>query len=257
MDAIYFFRHSEHHDSELRYSLRSVARYMPWIRKVWIFGCLPSFIADDTKIIEHVPHEYMAAIGDYRTPMTNFFLMFYTSSLIPGLSSEYCWFCDDFICLADIDPATIRLGRYVEDLADVSNPGGGIWRDSLKRTGELLSRLGYPSYNFETHAPTYFTKKRVLEAWCDLQDFVTEDRWFGLVGPTAILNHALQRERFELIRRDTEAAWVGIHGHEPNQKEVLQKTAGKSFLNFDDTAYGPAIQHFLSERLPDKCRYER
>jgi len=36
MDVLYFFRHSKHNDLEIRYSLRSVARHLPFIRKAWV-----------------------------------------------------------------------------------------------------------------------------------------------------------------------------------------------------------------------------
>jgi hypothetical protein len=32
---------------------------------------------------------------------------------------------------------------------------------------------------------------------------------------------------------------------------------GKKFLNKGDAAYGPAMQAFLAERFPAKCKYER
>ena len=60
MDALYVFKHSVHDDFEIRYSLRSIEKYAPYIRKVWIYGDKPSFIAEDTSLIEHIrmkPHQ--------------------------------------------------------------------------------------------------------------------------------------------------------------------------------------------------------
>jgi hypothetical protein len=39
--------------------------------------------------------------------------------------------------------------------------------------------------------------------------------------------------------------------------EIGRLCEGKKFLNFDDAAYGPAMQAFLAERFPEKCKYER
>jgi hypothetical protein len=55
MDVVYLFRHSPNQDFEIRQSLRSIDRHAPYIRKVWIFGDRPSFISDDTSLLEHVP----------------------------------------------------------------------------------------------------------------------------------------------------------------------------------------------------------
>jgi hypothetical protein len=98
MDALYLFRHSVYGDVEIRYSLRSLAKHAPYIRKVWIFGDRPAFLSEDTRLIEHVPHEYVARVGNFRTPVTNFFLMLYLSSLIPDLAHEYLQFSDDTSC---------------------------------------------------------------------------------------------------------------------------------------------------------------
>ena len=64
MDVAYVFRHSEFDDLELRYSLRSVAKYLPWIRKVFVFGDRPEFLSNDRSVIEHVPWEAVAWIGN-------------------------------------------------------------------------------------------------------------------------------------------------------------------------------------------------
>jgi len=257
MDAVYFFRHSEADDSELRYSLRGLEQHLPWIRKVWIFGDRPQFLSENDEFIEHIPHEYVAWIGDFRTPMTNFFLMLYTSSLIPGLAPEYLWMCDDFICVGDLTPTLATRLRVVEDLTHASFKQRGLWQDSLWRTSALLSRLGYTALNFESHLPTYYRKAWVLEAWCDFQDFVTEDRWYGILGPTAILNHAYTKHRFPVTYRAHEDKWVGFHGKEPTPDEIRDRCRNKYYLNFDDEAYGPAIRDFLENTFPKPSRYER
>ena len=56
MDALYFFRHSVYGDVEIRYSLRSLNKYAPYIRKVWIFGDRPAFLSEEPFLIRHAPH---------------------------------------------------------------------------------------------------------------------------------------------------------------------------------------------------------
>jgi hypothetical protein len=50
-------------DVEIRYSLRSLAKYAPYIRKVWIFGDRPAFLSEDTSLIRHVPQSYLTRSG--------------------------------------------------------------------------------------------------------------------------------------------------------------------------------------------------
>lgn len=258
MDALYLFRHSIYSDVEIRYSLRSLARHAPFIRKVWIFGDRPEFLTDDTTVVQHVPHEYIARAGHFRAPVTNFFLLMYLSSLIPDLDHEYLLFCDDYFLLRPCGIDEARRVRYLQDLSQVTNRGRGLWREALWRTYDLLKRLKYTGYNFETHTPTYLRRRWVFEAYCEFQDFVTEDRWYGMLGITAILNHACRHQRLDLMHLETEGLRGGFWGKpSPDFERVVETCRGKLFLNFDDDAFGLGLWRFLDEQFPEPCRYER
>ena len=192
MDVVYVFQHSPFGDEELRYSLRSLQKHLRCLRKVWIFGDRPAFLTDDESLIEHVPHSAVARIGDFPTPVTNLFRQIFLSSLIPELDAEYLFFSDDFILIADLPRESARKTRYLEDLAQIDNRGRGLWKDSLWRTYDVLRRLGYSGYNCETHTPAYLRRRWVLNAYCDFKDYTTNDRWFGMLGLTAILNHVVK-----------------------------------------------------------------
>lgn len=256
MDALYVLKHSSFADIEIRYSLRSLEKYAPFIRKVWVFGDRPAFLSDDRARIEHVPHEYTARLFPFTPPLTNTFLTIFLASLIPELDSEFLWFCDDFILLGDLSEEDARTDRYLEDLDQVKNRGTGLWKQALWRTYDLLKRKGYPCLNFETHTPTFLTKKRVFDAYCDLRDFVTEDRFFGLTGPTAILNHALRNESMPLTKLGDEKSLARFHHQQPDERTVRERCSGKKFLNFDDDAFGPALRGYLEERFPEPCSFE-
>ncbi len=265
MDIVNIFRHSPNGDFELRQSLRSIEQHAPYVRKVWIFGDRPSFISDDKSLIEHVPEEYTARLFGLRPPVGNMFLLMMLSSLIPDLSFEYLLFSDDFFLLKDFPIEEARKDRYLEDLtAETPLPRGrGLWKENLWRTRDLLVRLGYTAYNFEVHAPNYMTRKRVLEAYSDFRDFVTEDRFYGMMGITAVLNHALKREsndawRPELISLKAEGSRGGFWGQPPvSEAALLEQVRDKSFLNFDDDAFGPIIAGFLEGRYPHPSKYEK
>ncbi len=241
----------------MRYSLRSVARHLPWVRKVWIVGDRPSFLTDDRRLAEHVPHEYLVRFGGDRAAVINFFLNTFRASLIPELDFEFLWLCNDFLLLADLSPDEARRVRYLQKLSETKTRGTGLWKESLWRTYDLLKRLKFPGDNFESHTPTYYTEKWVFEAFCEFRDFVTEDRWDGMLGPTVILNHACQDHGLALTHRQTEDWYVGFHHQPATYEELLEKTAGKRCLNFDDAAFSAGLRRFLQERFREPCRYER
>lgn len=255
-DALYLFAHSKLADVELRYSLRSLERAAPWVRKVWLFGDRPEWLAEDRAAIEHVPHEAMAKLGRWKLPLRNTFLMTFLSSLIPGLSDQFLWMADDYILLEPIERADLCRVRVLEDLKSV-NRGKGLWKDTLWRTHDTLVRLGYGSLNFECHVPMFLTRKWVWDAYCDLQDYVTEDRFYGLLMATAVLNHAQKYNGLaDVVWLGDEGRYVGFYKSAPTADEVWAKTAGNAFMNFDDPAWGPGIERFLAERFPEKSKFE-
>lgn len=257
MDALFFLRHSPNADAEIRCALRGIARHAPWVRRAVIFGDRPAFLATDPAAgVLHVPHESIAWVGRYRTPVTNFFLMFYLTALLPELDEEYLWFCDDFVLIDDFSPEQARQVRYLEDLSRIQVRGRGLWKDGLWRTCDLLQRLGYGTLNFETHTPTYFRKRWVLDAFRDLGEFVTEDRWYGPTGPTAILNHAHKAHGFPVVNIQEENSRAGFYGRPPPYREVAEAAKGRLFLSYEDSAFGPDLRRYLADRFPEPCKYE-
>jgi hypothetical protein len=257
MDALYIFKHSAHDDFEIRHSLRSIEQNGPYIKKVWIYGDKPEFISDDTTLIEHVPHEATSRVLGVKTPVLNYFLLIFLSSLIPELSFEYLLFSDDYYLLKSHAVEEVRKDRYLQDMSRPMNRGRGLWKDALWRTYDLLVRLGYSGYNFETHTPTYLTRKRVMAAYCDFKDFVTQDRFYGILALTAILNHSYKVEKMSLTNLLEEKSRGGFWGKPPTPEEVIEQTEGKLFFNFDDGAFGESIREFLVKRFPERSRYEK
>lgn len=255
MDILYIYRHSAANDFEIRHSLRSVERHLPYIRKVWILGDRPHFLTDDRSRIEHLPHDYLAWIGRYQLPVRNIFLLTFLGSLIPQIYPEFLVFCDDYFLLDNVSPDEIRKDRVLENLDDLKNRGTGLWKESLWRTYDLLKRLGYPVYNFETHCPNYMTKTRVFEAFHAFRDFVTEDFYFGPVAFTVIQNHAVKlgRARLEFMAETNPRAGF----YKPTDLETIKaQCEGKKFLNFDDGGFNDDMQRFLAERFPQPSKFE-
>ncbi len=256
MDVVYIYKHSPHGDFEIRHSLRSLGKFAPWVRKVWVYGDRPGFISGDTSLIEHVADGTTAPVLGVNTPVRNFFLQMVLSSLIPELFFEYLLFSDDFFLLRDFSIGEARKIRYLEDLSLIERRAEGVWREAVWRTYDLLRGQGYSGFNFETHTPTYLNRKWVIEAFLALKDFAAEERWDGILGPTAVLNHANKKERFELVKLSEENSRCGFWGKEPDYEEVARGCEGKMFFNFDDPAFGEGIRRFLSETFPEKSKYE-
>jgi hypothetical protein len=257
MDVLYIYKHSANDDFEIRHSLRSIAQHAPYIRKVWIYGDKPKFISDDTSLIQHVPEAATTPLLGAKTPVSNFFLLMFLSSLIPDLFFEYLLCADDYFLLKDCPDETARKIRCIEDMSKAPIRGHGIWIDTLWRTYDQLIQLGYTGYNFETHTPAYLQRKWVRDAYFAFKDYVAQTRWEGMTGPTAVLNHAYKTEQFPLTNVIEEKTRCGFWGAPPSYEEVIRQSEGRTFFNFDDDAFGDGIRRFLAERFPKPCRYEK
>jgi hypothetical protein len=160
------------------------------------------------------------------------------------------------VLLDDSTDAELCKTRALQDLGQVTTRGRGKWKDALWRTHDLLIRLGYPGYNFETHVPQRFTKTWVLEAFCTFRDFITEDRLYGPLAATAILNHAHRKHNLPLTLLFEENRKLGIFDVVPHE-HLETICAGKLFLNFDEKGFSPALDRYLGERFSEPCKYEK
>jgi hypothetical protein len=274
LDLLLLFRHSQHADEELRYALRSVARYVQSVGKVWILGNRPAWLTEDRRVVEHVDHSYVARPFRFKLPVRSHYLLTLLGSVIPDMTNEFLWMADDNVFLAPASLEFLRKVRPLEDLSKLTTRGKGIWKDALWRTYDTLRRLEYPALNYESHIPHVMTRKWVWESYCEFENFVSEDRNFGLLALTSIFNYRMKHEPFELTWLLDEGKFLGLYKHgitglKPANKlpgitgpelqieQLRQLAADKTFLNFDDQSFTPAVRQFLEETFPEKSRFER
>jgi len=257
MDLLYLFRHSAHGDEELRYSLRSVERHVPWVEKVWILGDRPAWLTSDTELLTVVPHAGLVGRFGWEGAQTNFFRLMVLGAAIGGLSEEFLLMCDDYVLLDTLTESDARREWCHKDLAgETKREGLGSWREQLWRTIDELGRRGLPRVNFEPHRPQRLTKSRILAAHEEFRDLCCEPMREGVLGLTATLNLALAREGFPLTKLAEHGRHAGFHRTAPTLEAVRAACAGQACLNFDDGAYGPGLRRFLAEAFPAPSRYE-
>lgn len=238
-------------------SLRSVAKHLPFIRKVWVFGDRPEFLSDDKSIIEHVGQDYIAFALGWATPVTNDLVMLFMASLIPGLTFNFVRFSDDYVVLQSLTAEQLCTVRVQEDLEQLPVRGTGLFKDMLWRTYDILKQSGYPAYNFDDHVPIPYTRQTVFETFCAFRDFLAHDRYAGMLGGMAVCNYAVKRHGLKFLGPEQPPFGTGFYGSCPSTTaEIANVCKGKRFLNFDDPAFIPTLQSFLSQRFPEKCKFE-
>lgn len=111
-DALAAARFADH--DELRYSLRSIEQYAPWIRKIWIVtnGQVPDWLNLEHPKVQIVTHE---EIWPNTEGLPNFNSHAIEACLhrIEGLSEHYLYFNDDMILGKPVSPARFFHGNGV------------------------------------------------------------------------------------------------------------------------------------------------
>lgn len=111
-EAVSDARFADH--DELRYSLRSISQFAPWIRKIWIVtsGQVPSWLDTSNPRVVVVNHD---DIWPDTTGLPNFNSHAIESNLhrIEGLSEHYLYFNDDFFLTRPSDPSLFYYGNGV------------------------------------------------------------------------------------------------------------------------------------------------
>jgi len=109
-DAARFANHDE-----LKYSLESVRRFMPWVRKIYIVtdGQRPSWLEDDLRI-QIVDHQEI--IDPEFLPTFNSHVIEACLHRIPGLSEHFIYFNDDVFAARDLPKNHFFCGNGLASL---------------------------------------------------------------------------------------------------------------------------------------------
>jgi hypothetical protein len=197
----------------MRYSLRSVARYMPWVRNVHVLTCrpqVPSWLDEDHPRVRVTHHD---EIMEARVlPTFSSFAIITHLTRLPGLSERFIYIEDDMLLGA---PVTIedyadgrgRLRVYprlkrtaparLRDDSTVSP-----WNASLARCNHLLDeRFGRARRRAVNHVPLLIDRELwndMLADWPDAIEHTRTSRFrrAGNVAPEYLYPHyALARRR--------------------------------------------------------------
>ena len=168
---------------ELRYSLRSVHLFAPWVRNIYLVtsGQVPSWLELDHPGVQVVPHdEIMPADA---LPTFNSHAIETSLHHIPGLSEHWLYFNDDFFLGRPIRPealfspaglSSVFFAQSTIGLSDL--PDAAPWLKAAWNNRRLLQQaFGAVTTNALAHAP-YALRTSVLRE--------VEDRFGDVVAAT-------------------------------------------------------------------------
>jgi len=252
--------------STLKYSLRSLARYAPWVRRVFVVSCRPQCPPWlDTGKVTLVHHDEFMPAADL--PTFNSFAIVSNLHRIDGLSSRFLYIEDDKLFGSPVTPDDLfdaegRPRVYLKGRASPAPAGRTTmrlspWNRALAHANYLLdARYGQKRRAFVHHAPLPIdigSWRAMIAQWPD--DFAhtsaSRFRATGNVAPEYLYPHFLLAEgRGTLVPRATVIRTVAYH---PLNNMLLLQRAGffrlywqrpKFFClndNFDHTPHPRAV----------------
>lgn len=166
---------------ELRYSIRSVRLYAPWVRTIFIFSnCRPPewFVGSETvKWVYHdevIPREYLPTFNSHAVETY--------LHLIPGLSDQFIYMNDDFFLCGFVRPedfftiygaSVSRLESYgvVPYLEELEKEGRAEeWQCAAVNGARLIAkRFGQFPTRLHRHVP-YALNKNVYRELCNIYE---------------------------------------------------------------------------------------
>ena len=160
-----------HSNDELKYSLRSIARHMPWVRKIFVLSnCVaPNWLRPDDPRLVWVDH--VAVIPTEYLPTFNSHVIESFLHRIPELADNFIYFNDDVFAMRTMAPSDFYSPQgascsWLEPYGMVSGrPKSGdadYLNASRNSAAIILKQFGFVPTRLHLHVP-FALRKPVLE----------------------------------------------------------------------------------------------
>lgn len=156
MDLVYIIKKGEI-NSDLRYSLRSVEKFVPH-DKIWIVGYKPFWVTN----VKHIPVEQTE--NKWKNSVKNIL----AACNCENISDDFVLMNDDFFAIKPIidlkDSINLSLGS-LKDSVDMHKTKNSNWHHAFELVYNLLKELNIPEpyYDYESHTPLLINRKKYLE----------------------------------------------------------------------------------------------
>lgn len=226
MDVVYMLRDNTNTD-EIRYSLRSVEKYLKNYDKIWVVGKPNSILNKETVNIidtrDMYFHKQMNAINKILSVCSN-----------PNVSDDFILMNDDFFFLkkcSSIKPYTI--GSLDDKFLKQKS---GMYRASLQRALKFFNNMD----NWEVHYPLVINKKSFKECF-----------------------YKIPWRTYSMVYRSPYSTFIKSKSLPLNSdfkvfnEEQFNSGKNRQFLSTSDKIYRePFFQEWLAKKFPKPSKYE-
>ena len=268
-------------NDELKYSLRSVADYAPWIRKIFIVtdNQVPEWLDTSNPKIQIVDHRDI--MPPQSLPSFNSTVIEHHICRIPGLSEHFLYANDDMYLNRPVTPSTF----FGPDGYPIIRVNRRPFRKLLLKLREKILHKKMSYYNrvvqnaaelVEKHYNKYFGAKEHhnIDAYLKSICIKAEELFAKEIGLT-IVNHVrtpndIERSLYNYVAMAEKKAHVKyvsqktslrIHIQNPEHYKKLE-SYNPIFFCMNDSEYAHdedrrKAAQFLSQRFPDRSPFEK
>ncbi len=238
MDALYVLgKGSKWGNNELRYSLRSLKKYMKGIERIFICGECPEWIQN----VYHIPCRDISPYAEFKEQ--NIYQKIVRACIEGELSNDFLFINDDHFFLK---PAPAAFPFFYDDPIEYiikHRNNGSTYMITMRNTVEELNKRGCYTRHFDIHTPIIFNKNLFMHVfhdwnWNKAYGYMIKSAYVNSLGITG------DQEKDCKINRSLPA------------KLILDKIQERYVLSIGDSALNMDMKAFLQERFPDKSPWE-
>jgi len=243
-DLIYVLgKGSRWQNREIRYSLRSVAKNLKGVGRIFVVGENPGFLSDK---VTHIP--VREPFDPRFNPAGNIITKILAAEKA-GVTGDFLLMNDDFIVLQPIhcnDVPVLHKGRFSNyDQRKYFNNGN--YRLRMKKTFGILSDRGVDAYNFGVHVPMPMNMQTIKQ----MLGSINWKEGVGISLRTIYGN--LKVPKSEYVRLQDQKKTVYSHY---SLEQLEARFTGVVFMAFNDRGLNRDLKKFLRTTFPDQSKYE-
>lgn len=245
MDVLYVLgTGSTHNNQELRYSLRSLARYAQNIGRVYVVGECPRWI--NKNVVTHIPCD-----DPYDRKCKNIWHKVFYATEYSNISNEFLLSSDDIFHIKPIDldnyPYFHKNGGKVG--VDSSLRNTRIW-EIMEETKFLLRKYRYPMEDYGGGHCLHHVDSEILRHMPKMMVDVLSGLYGGAFD--VIMGNAIVKLKHPATtpRRDVKLCSV------ENEEDFFKQLGDTESFSINDKAWDDFVGKWLRKEFKEKCIYE-
>lgn len=245
MDLVYIIK-AEEKNEDLRYSLRSVAKFVPH-DKIWIVGYKPSWVQN----VGYLPVEQKQ--DKWKNSVNNII----KACECEDISENFVLMNDDFFAIKpieDLEESTNLCMNTLDVRVNKYKKRRGSWDMGFKHLNELLKSLDLPEpyYDFELHIPMIINKQDYLKVMFlpKVQEFMKTSK---VLHKRSLYKNIYLNKKPKFTLNDVK---ICLRKDDTNFRKNIC-----DWLSVGDYIVGnpkfPYLNGLLHQTFPEPCEYEK